>query len=132
MCIRDRRYTAKKGYEVAVALPPLNYGGHPYHHIGMPGTVIMSEEVVRETPVSYTHLPELLGIADRIYVMKDGEITGEVSREEDKFTQEAILHIDVYKRQPTNRLFSRKWPSVPGSQNFALPMETIWTISTSW
>ena len=41
------------GYEVSVALPPLNYGGHPYHHIGMPGTVIMSEEVVRET-IIYT------------------------------------------------------------------------------
>ncbi|PKM85511.1 MAG: creatininase [Firmicutes bacterium HGW-Firmicutes-11] len=48
ICEGVRRYTAKKGYEVAVALPPLNYGGHPYHHIGMPGTVIVSEEVVRE------------------------------------------------------------------------------------
>ncbi len=53
ICEAVRRYTAKKGYEVAVALPPLNYGGHPYHHIGMPGTVIMSEEVVRET-IIYT------------------------------------------------------------------------------
>lgn len=51
ICEAVRRYTAKKGYEVAVALPVLNYGGHPYHHIGMPGTVIMSEEVVRETIV---------------------------------------------------------------------------------
>lgn len=44
-------------------------------------------------------LPELLGIADRIYVMKDGEITGEVSREEDKFTQEAILHIALQGKE---------------------------------
>lgn len=44
-----RRYTAKKGQEISLALPPLNYGGHPYHHLGMPGTVIMPEEVVRET-----------------------------------------------------------------------------------
>ncbi|HED24319.1 MAG TPA: creatininase family protein [Firmicutes bacterium] len=44
-----RRYTARKGREVSLALPPLNYGGHPYHHLGMPGTVVMPEEVVRET-----------------------------------------------------------------------------------
>jgi len=50
-----RRYTAKKGREVNLALPPLNYGGHPYHHIGMPGTVIMPKEVVEETLI-YTML----------------------------------------------------------------------------
>ena len=53
ICEAVRRRTAALGYEVSVALPPLNYGGHPYHHIGMPGTVIMSEEVVRET-IIYT------------------------------------------------------------------------------
>ena len=50
-----RRYTAKKGYEVNLAFPPLNYGGHPYHHLGMPGTVIMPKEVVEETLI-YTFL----------------------------------------------------------------------------
>ena len=44
-----RRYTAKRGCEVSLAFPPLNYGGHPYHHLGMPGTVVMPEEVVKET-----------------------------------------------------------------------------------
>ena len=44
-----RRYTAKRGYEVNLAFSPLNYGGHPYHHIGMPGTVIVPKEVVEET-----------------------------------------------------------------------------------
>jgi creatinine amidohydrolase/Fe(II)-dependent formamide hydrolase-like protein len=44
-----RRYTAKKGHEINLAFPPLNYGGHPYHHMGMPGTVIMPKEVVEET-----------------------------------------------------------------------------------
>ncbi|WP_319558864.1 3-dehydro-scyllo-inosose hydrolase [Marispirochaeta sp.] len=44
-----RRYTAKLGHEVALAFPPLNYGGHPYHHVGMEGTVIMPQEVVVET-----------------------------------------------------------------------------------
>lgn len=44
-----RRYTKKQGHEVNLAFTPLNYGGHPYHHIGMPGTVIMPEEVVKES-----------------------------------------------------------------------------------
>jgi creatinine amidohydrolase len=44
-----RRFTAKQGREINLAFPPLNYGGHPYHHIGMPGTVMMPEEVVKET-----------------------------------------------------------------------------------
>jgi creatinine amidohydrolase len=42
------RYTAKRGAAVNLALPPLMYGAHPYHHIGMPGTVIIRENVVRE------------------------------------------------------------------------------------
>ncbi len=47
-----RRHTAKKGNPVNLVLSPLNYGGHPYHHVGMPGTVIMPEEVVRETLIN--------------------------------------------------------------------------------
>ena len=43
-----RRYTKRNGRPVALALPPLMYGAHPYHHVGMPGTVIVREEVVRE------------------------------------------------------------------------------------
>ena len=43
-----RRYTAKQGAPVNLALPPLMYGTHPYHHIGMPGTVIVRENIVRE------------------------------------------------------------------------------------
>ena len=43
-----RRYTARRGAPVNLALPPLMYGGHPYHHLGMPGTVVVREEVVRE------------------------------------------------------------------------------------
>lgn len=57
-----RRYTAKKGDEVNLAFPPLNYGGHPYHHLGMPGTYIMPEEVVKETMI-YT----MLGLWDDGY-----------------------------------------------------------------
>lgn len=50
-----RRFTAKQGRECNLAFPPLNYGGHPYHHMGMPGTVIMPKEVVEETLI-YTML----------------------------------------------------------------------------
>jgi creatinine amidohydrolase/Fe(II)-dependent formamide hydrolase-like protein len=48
LCEAVRRKTAESGAPVSLALPPLMYGGHPYHHIGMPGTVILREEVVEE------------------------------------------------------------------------------------
>lgn len=48
ICEGVRRYTARRGAPVNLALPPLNYGAHPYHHVGMPGTVIVREHVVRE------------------------------------------------------------------------------------
>ena len=43
-----RRYTAKRGAAVNLALTPLNYGSHPYHHMGMPGTIPIRENVARE------------------------------------------------------------------------------------
>jgi len=43
-----RRYTEKRGAPVNLALPPLMYGCHPYHHVGLPGTVIVREEVAKE------------------------------------------------------------------------------------
>ncbi|GAB4243437.1 MAG: 3-dehydro-scyllo-inosose hydrolase [Thermoleophilia bacterium] len=43
-----RRYTEKQGSPVSLALPPLMYGSHPYHHLGMAGTVIVREEVAKE------------------------------------------------------------------------------------
>jgi len=55
ICEAVRRYTAKKGYEVNLAFPPLNYGGHPYHHVGMPGTMMLPQEVVVEVLI-YTML----------------------------------------------------------------------------
>jgi creatinine amidohydrolase/Fe(II)-dependent formamide hydrolase-like protein len=55
ICEGVRRYTAKQGREVALALPPINYGGHPYHHVGMPGTYMVSEQALRETLI-YTML----------------------------------------------------------------------------
>jgi 3-dehydro-scyllo-inosose hydrolase len=48
ICEAVRRYLAKQGRPVSLALPPLMYGSHPYHHLGMPGTVIVREEVAKE------------------------------------------------------------------------------------
>ncbi|MGD0293042.1 MAG: 3-dehydro-scyllo-inosose hydrolase [Terracidiphilus sp.] len=48
ICEGVRRYTAKRGAPVALALPPWMYGCHPAHHLGMPGTVIIREEVAKE------------------------------------------------------------------------------------
>jgi len=55
ICEAVRRKTAKDGCEVNLAFTPINYGGHPYHHVGMPGTVIIPPEVVREMLI-YTML----------------------------------------------------------------------------
>jgi len=55
ICEGVRRYTAKKGAPVTLALSPLFYGAHPYHHLGMPGTVILSETTVRETMIEVMH-----------------------------------------------------------------------------
>lgn len=62
ICEAVRRKTAKEGHEISLAFPPLNYGGHPYHHMGMPGTVIMPEEVVKETLIYF-----MLGMWDDGY-----------------------------------------------------------------
>jgi creatinine amidohydrolase len=44
-----RRYTARQGAPVNLALPPILYGAHPYHHVGMPGTVMLEEETMRRS-----------------------------------------------------------------------------------
>ena len=40
-----------------------------------------------------SEMNEVIGISDRVYVMKDGEITGEIGR--DNMTQESIMHLAV-------------------------------------
>lgn len=46
ICEGVRRYTQKKGNPLSIAMPPLPYGGHPYHHYGMPGTIPLSQNTV--------------------------------------------------------------------------------------
>jgi len=48
ICEGVRRYMGKHGDPPALAIPPLMYGAHPYHHIGMPGTVIVRDKIVVE------------------------------------------------------------------------------------
>ncbi|XP_060084803.1 3-dehydro-scyllo-inosose hydrolase-like [Ylistrum balloti] len=55
ICEAVRRKSIKQGCEVNITLPPLNFGAHPYHHIGMPGTVIIPSETVKEMLI-YTML----------------------------------------------------------------------------
>jgi hypothetical protein len=40
-----RRRTAQKGAPVNLTWTPLNFGGHPHHHIGMPGTIHLEDAV---------------------------------------------------------------------------------------
>ena len=44
-------------------------------------------------------MPELIGLSDRIYTMKDGEITGELNRAERPFQQEEILRLILEGRK---------------------------------
>jgi creatinine amidohydrolase len=49
ICEGVRRFTEKyRDGHVNLTLPPLNFGSHPYHHMGMPGTVPIRENVARE------------------------------------------------------------------------------------
>jgi creatinine amidohydrolase len=43
-----RRFSEKQGSPVALAHNPLSYGAHPFHHIGMPGTVNIPQDVIKE------------------------------------------------------------------------------------
>ncbi|MFC1543168.1 3-dehydro-scyllo-inosose hydrolase [Candidatus Neomarinimicrobiota bacterium] len=42
-----RRFTGKRGAPVNLVWSPILYGGHPHHHIGMPGTIHLEDEVVK-------------------------------------------------------------------------------------
>ncbi|MCK4965157.1 MAG: creatininase family protein [Dehalococcoidia bacterium] len=89
ICEAVRRYSVKQGCPVNVALPPLNYGGHPYHHIGMPGTVIMPEEVVRETLINVMLGLWNDGYRKQIFVNNHGQL----------WMLESALHKFMYRYQ---------------------------------
>jgi 3-dehydro-scyllo-inosose hydrolase len=47
-----RRHTVKSGKPCNLAYTPLNYGGHPHHHIGMPGTIHLEDEVLKKVLIN--------------------------------------------------------------------------------
>lgn len=89
ICEAVRRSTAKEGTPVNLALPPLNYGAHPYHHIGMPGTVIMPEDVVRETLINTMLGLWNDGFRKQIIVNNHGQL----------WVLESALHAFMYRYQ---------------------------------
>ncbi len=46
LCEAVRRFMKKQGKPVAITWP-IAYGAHPWHHYGMPGTVIIEEETLK-------------------------------------------------------------------------------------
>jgi creatinine amidohydrolase len=46
LCEAMRRYSAKKGREVNIAMSPWIYGNHPKHHVGMLGTIPVSPSLL--------------------------------------------------------------------------------------
>jgi len=47
-----RRYTLRKGHPINIIYTPVCYAAHPHHHIGMPGTIHLEEDVVRRTLIN--------------------------------------------------------------------------------
>jgi creatinine amidohydrolase/Fe(II)-dependent formamide hydrolase-like protein len=69
-----RRYTAKRGAAISLALPPLNYGSHPYHHVGMPGTIQVRETVARELLIDVMLGLWNDGFRKQIYINNHGHL----------------------------------------------------------
>ena len=69
-----RRFTAKRGAPTNLALPPLNYGSHPYHHMGMPGTIPVRENVARELLIDVMLGLWNDGFRKQIYINNHGHL----------------------------------------------------------
>ena len=48
ICEAIRRYTARHGKEISLALPPWIYGNHPKHHAGIIGTIPISQSTLKQ------------------------------------------------------------------------------------
>lgn len=69
-----RRGTAKEGREVAIAQNPFPYGAHPYHHMGMPGTVLIPQDTARDYLVSVMAGLWNDGYRKQIYINNHGQL----------------------------------------------------------
>jgi creatinine amidohydrolase len=75
ICEGVRRYIKNRdGVGCSLALPPLNYGAHPYHHCGMAGTIIMPEDVVRETMINVMYGLWNDGFRKQMWVNNHGQL----------------------------------------------------------
>lgn len=106
-----RRHSAKQGPPVNLAFPPLNYGGHPYHHIGMPGTVIMLEEVVRETLINVMLGLWNDGFRKQLFINNHGQL----------WILESALHEFMYRYQLPGIFQILDWHR--GVREFFFPVE---------
>lgn len=106
-----RRHSAKQGPPVNLAFPPLNYGGHPYHHIGMPGTVIMPEEVVRETLINVMLGLWNDGFRKQLFINNHGQL----------WILESALHEFMYRYQLPGIFQILDWHR--GVREFFFPVE---------
>jgi creatinine amidohydrolase len=106
-----RRHSVKQGRPVNLALPPLNYGAHPYHHIGMPGTVIMPEEVVRETLINVMLGLWNDGFRKQLFINNHGQL----------WVLESALHEFMYRYQLPGVFQILDWHR--GVREFFFPVE---------
>ena len=84
-----RRYTAKQGRAVNLALSPVNYGAHPYHHIGMAGTVNIPQNVIRDLLVYVMLGLWNDGFRKQIFINNHGQL----------WALESALHEFMYRYQ---------------------------------
>jgi len=84
-----RRYTEKQGRPVNLAWPPLIYGAHPYHHIGMAGTVNIPQNVVKELLVYVMLGLWNDGFRKQIFINNHGQL----------WVLESALHEFMYRYQ---------------------------------
>ncbi len=68
ICEAVRRYTAKQGKEVSIAMSPWIYGNHPKHHIGMLGTIPISPSVLTKLLVDVMYGLWAQGLRKFIFV----------------------------------------------------------------
>lgn len=106
-----RRHSVKQSRPVNLAFPPLNYGGHPYHHIGMPGTVIMPEEVVRETLINVMLGLWNDGFRKQLFINNHGQL----------WILESALHEFMYRYQLPGIFQILDWHR--GVREFFFPVE---------
>ena len=84
-----RRGTAKQGREVNIAYNPLPYGAHPYHHMGMPGTIIIPQQTVVDYLVSVMAGLWNDGFRKQIFINNHGQL----------WVLEAAVHEFFYRYQ---------------------------------